>query len=45
MDKFEKPRSYKNCNTSEVDKIQKEKTLYEKIYYYLSSFITTKNTY
>jgi hypothetical protein len=45
MNKFEKPRSYKNCNNSEVDKVQKEKTIYQRIYYYFANFITTKNTY
>lgn len=32
MNKFEKPRAYKNCNTSEIGKITNEPNLMDKIY-------------
>ncbi len=40
MEKFQKPRSYKNCNSSEFQPI--EYSLWRNIYNYLLSFISQK---
>ena len=40
MEKFEKPRSYKNCNSSESQPV--EYSVWKNIYNYLISFIGQK---
>ena len=40
MEKFEKPRGYKNCTASEIDKVELEKTYYQQIYNSIANFIS-----
>lgn len=45
MDKFEKPRAYKNCNSSEIGKTIAKSTILDKLFNtfkYLYSFVNTK---
>ena len=42
MDKFEKPRGYKNISSSEIKQV--EISLYQKILNYISSYFTKSNS-